>query len=296
MRYRKYEYQYHLMLLPVMLCLLVFSYVPMAGIVIAFQKYYPAKGIFGSEWVGLRYFKLMLQLPESARIFSNTIIIAVLKIVMGMVVPIVFALLINEVRSVWYKKTIQTVVYVPHFLSWAVLATPVINLFAFNGVINNAIAALGGERTLFLASSRYFRSILILTDTWKEFGFGTIIYLAAITGISPDLYEAAEIDGASRWQKMRSVTLPALVPIIVLMATRNLGNVLNAGFDQIFNLYSPAVYDVADIIDTYVYRVGLLQMNYSLSTAVGLMKSVIGMVLILISYQAAYKFANYRIF
>lgn len=296
MRYRRYEYQYHLMLIPVMAFLVLFHIIPMFGSVIAFQKYLPAKGIFGSEWVGLKYFEYMFRLPDAYRIFRNTLVIAVLKIICNLVTPVVFALLLNEIRSVAYKRTIQTVVYLPHFLSWVVLATPIINIFAYNGMINELIKALGGEPILFMASNQYFRGILVGTDTWKEFGFGTIVYLAAIAGISPNLYEAAEIDGANRWQKMLHVTFPEMVPIIVLMTTRSLGNVLNAGFDQIFNLYSPAVYESADIIDTYVYRVGLLQMNYSLSTAVGLLKSVISMTLILISYRLAYKLAGYRIF
>lgn len=296
LRYRRYEYQYHLMLIPVMAFLVLFHIIPMFGSVIAFQKYLPAKGIFGSEWVGLKYFEYMFRLPDAYRIFRNTLVIAVLKIICNLVTPVVFALLLNEIRSVAYKRTIQTVVYLPHFLSWVVLATPIINIFAYNGMINELIKALGGEPILFMASNQYFRGILVGTDTWKEFGFGTIVYLAAIAGISPNLYEAAEIDGANRWQKMLHVTFPEMVPIIVLMTTRSLGNVLNAGFDQIFNLYSPAVYESADIIDTYVYRVGLLQMNYSLSTAVGLLKSVISMTLILISYRLAYKLAGYRIF
>lgn len=296
LRYRKYEYQYHIMMIPVVAFLVLFHVVPMFGIVIAFQRYLPAKGIFESEWVGLKYFELMFKMSDSFRIFRNTFIIAVAKIVCNLIVPVCFALLLNEIRDVYYKRAIQTIVYIPHFLSWVVLATPIINIFAYNGVINKIIEWFGGNSILFMASNQHFRAILVGTDTWKEFGFGTIVYLAAITGISPSLYEAAEIDGATRWQKMLHVTLPEMVPIIVLMATRSLGNVLNAGFDQVFNLYSPAVYETADIIDTYVYRVGLLQMNFSLSTAIGLLKSVISMVLILSSYQLAYRLANYRIF
>lgn len=285
-----------MMLIPVMICLLIFSILPMFGIVIAFQKFIPAKGIFGSEWVGLKYFTYMFQIPDSYRVFRNTLIIAVEKIVCHLVVPVLFALLLNEIRAVAYKRTIQTVVYLPHFLSWVVLATPIINIFAYTGIVNRAIEALGGSRILFMANNDYFRGILVATDIWKEFGFGTIIYLAAITGISPSLYEAASIDGAGRWKKMLHVTLPEMLPVIVLMVTRSLGNILNAGFDQVFNLYSPAVYETADIVDTYVYRMGLLNMNYSLSTAIGLLKSLISMTLIVISYRLAYKFANYRIF
>lgn len=296
MRNRKYAYQYHLMLLPVMAFLVVFHLLPMFGVVIAFEKFIPTKGFFDSEFVGLKYFQQMFNMSISWRIIRNTFVIAVWKIVMNMVVPITFAILLNEVRAEGFRRTAQTIIYLPHFLSWVVLAIPIMNIFAYDGVVNSIIKAFGGSPILFMSSNRWFRPILILTDVWKEFGFGTIVYLAAITGIDPALYEAAVIDGATRGQRMLHVTLPGMLPTIVLLATRNLGNVLSAGFDQIFNLYSPAVYEVGDIIDTYVYRAGLLEMNYSLSTAVGLMKSAISIVLILTSNRLAYKLANYRIF
>lgn len=293
---RRYAYQYHLMLIPVMIFLVIFHILPCFGIVIAFQKFIPAKGILGSEFVGLKYFEQMFRMSNSWRVFRNTIVIACWKIVMNMIVPIVFSILLNELRHEAYKRTVQTVVYLPHFMSWVVLAIPIMNIFSYDGIVNDIITALGGTPIMFLASNTWFRPILILTDVWKEFGFGTIVYLAAITGIDPALYEAAVIDGASRGQRMLHVTLPGMLPTIVLLATRSLGNVLNAGFDQIYNLYIPAVYETADIIDTYVYRAGLIDMNYSLSTAVGLMKSVISIVLILTSNHLAYRLANYRIF
>lgn len=296
MRNRKYAYQYHLMLLPVMAFLVVFHLLPMFGVIIAFEKFIPTKGFLGSEFVGLKYFQQMFKMSISWRIFRNTFVIAVWKIAMNMVVPIIFSILLNEVRAEGFKRTAQTIIYLPHFLSWVVLAIPIMNIFAYDGVVNSIVKAFGGSPILFMSSNRWFRPILILTDVWKEFGFGTIVYLAAITGIDPALYEAAVIDGATRGQRMLHVTLPGMLPTIVLLATRNLGNVLSAGFDQIFNLYSPAVYEVGDIIDTYVYRAGLLEMNYSLSTAVGLMKSAISIVLILTSNRLAYKLANYRIF
>ena len=294
--YRKYEYQYYLMLVPVVIFLLVFSIAPLFGIVIAFERFLPAKGIFHSDWVGLKYFQNMLSLPESWRIFRNTVVIAVEKISLGIIVPVVFSLLLNEIRNVFIKRSIQTIIYIPHFLSWVVLAAPIMNIFAYNGIVNNLIELFGGERVLFLSSNRYFRGILIFTNEWKEFGFGTIVYLASITGINPNLYEAAEIDGATRFQKIRYITLPCLRAIIVLMLTRSLGNVLNAGFDQVYNLYSPAVYETADIIDTYVYRAGLLDLNYSLSTAMSLLKSFFGMTLILTSNYLSLKLADYRVF
>lgn len=296
MRNQKYAYQYHLMLLPVMAFLVIFHILPMFGVIIAFEKFIPTRGFFGSEFVGLKYFQQMLKMSISWRIFRNTVVIAVWKIAMNMVVPITFSILLNEVRVDGFKRTAQTIIYLPHFLSWVVLAIPIMNIFAYDGVVNNIVRAFGGSPILFMSSNSWFRPILIMTDVWKEFGFGTIVYLAAITGIDPALYEAAVIDGATRGQRMLHVTLPGMLPTIVLLATRNLGNVLSAGFDQIFNLYSPAVYEVGDIIDTYVYRAGLLEMNYSLSTAVGLMKSAISIVLILTSNRLAYKLANYRIF
>ncbi|MCI7027667.1 MAG: ABC transporter permease subunit [Eubacteriales bacterium] len=284
------------MLLPVMAFLVIFHILPMFGVIIAFEKFIPTRGFFGSEFVGLKYFQQMLKMSISWRIFRNTVVIAVWKIAMNMVVPITFSILLNEVRVEGFKRTAQTIIYLPHFLSWVVLAIPIMNIFAYDGVVNNIVRAFGGSPILFMSSNSWFRPILIMTDVWKEFGFGTIVYLAAITGIDPALYEAAVIDGATRGQRMLHVTLPGMLPTIVLLATRNLGNVLSAGFDQIFNLYSPAVYEVGDIIDTYVYRAGLLEMNYSLSTAVGLMKSAISIVLILTSNRLAYKLANYRIF
>lgn len=296
MRNQKYAYQYHLMLLPVMAFLVIFHILPMFGVIIAFEKFIPTRGFFGSEFVGLKYFQQMLKMSISWRIFRNTVVIAVWKIAMNMVVPITFSILLNEVRVEGFKRTAQTIIYLPHFLSWVVLAIPIMNIFAYDGVVNNIVRAFGGSPILFMSSNSWFRPILIMTDVWKEFGFGTIVYLAAITGIDPALYEAAVIDGATRGQRMLHVTLPGMLPTIVLLATRNLGNVFSAGFDQIFNLYSPAVYEVGDIIDTYVYRAGLLEMNYSLSTAVGLMKSAISIVLILTSNRLAYKLANYRIF
>ena len=296
MRNQKYAYQYHLMLLPVMAFLVIFHILPMFGVIIAFEKFIPTRGFFGSEFVGLKYFQQMLKMSISWRIFRNTVVIAVWKIAMNMVVPITFSILLNEVRVEGFKRTAQTIIYLPHFLSRVVLAIPIMNIFAYDGVVNNIVRAFGGSPILFMSSNSWFRPILIMTDVWKEFGFGTIVYLAAITGIDPALYEAAVIDGATRGQRMLHVTLPGMLPTIVLLATRNLGNVLSAGFDQIFNLYSPAVYEVGDIIDTYVYRAGLLEMNYSLSTAVGLMKSAISIVLILTSNRLAYKLANYRIF
>jgi len=262
----------------------------------AFQDYIPTKGILGSPWVGLDNFKYMLEIPDSMSILKNTLIIAIGKIILSTIVPITFALLLNEIRIKWAKKTIQTVVYLPHFLSWAVLAVVVANIFSFEGPVNAFLGMFGIKPTLFLASNTWIRPILIGTDVWKEFGYGSIVYLAALTGIDSGLYEAAAIDGANRFKQLINITIPGILPIIMLMTAINLGNILNAGFDQVFNLYNPIVYETADIIDTYVYRVGLVGMQYSFATAVGLLKSVVGCILLVSANQLSKKFANMQIF
>lgn len=290
------EFNYHLMLAPGIIALIIFSYIPMFGLIMAFQNYVPAKGFFKSKWVGFDNIKYMFELPDSTIIFGNTLIIAISKIVVGLIVAIGFALLLNEIRLKSTKKAIQTIVYLPHFLSWVVLATVVRNIFDYTGGVNAVVQAFGGDPIMFLASNTWFRPIMILTETWKEFGFDSVIFLAALTSIDPGLYEAASLDGANRLQKMIHITLPGIAPTIIIMTALSLGKILNAGFDQIFNLYNPLVYETSDIIDTYVYRVGLIDMQYSLATAVGLLKSVIGFILVASSNFLAKKYANYQIF
>ncbi len=287
---------YNIMLIPGIILLIIFSIVPLFGIVIAFQNYVPAKGMLGSKWVGLDNYKYMFQIPDSMTVLSNTIIIAVLKIIAGIIIPVIFALLLNEVKNQLYKRVVQTIVYMPHFLSWVIIGNIFISMFSLDGIFNQFLSALGIEPIMFMGSNTWFRTIIISTDVWKNFGYGAIIYLAALTSIDPNLYEAADIDGATRFKQLLNITLPALVPTIILMTTLSLGNILNAGFDQIFNMYNPLVYETADIIDTYVYRMGLVEMQYSLSTAVGFMKSIVSFLLITISYCMANKFAGYKIF
>lgn len=285
-----------LMLLPGFLILIAFNYLPLLGNVIAFQKFIPTKGFLHSKWVGLDNFRALFNYPNFGQILYNTVSIAVMKIVMGLVVPVIFALLLNEMRSTWGRRTLQTLVYMPHFLSWVILGGILVDVLSTNGIVNLAIKALGYEPIFFLGSPEWFPFTLIITDTWKEFGFSAIVYLAALTGVDPALYEAAIIDGAGRLKQTWHVTLPGISSTIVLMATLALGNVLNAGFDQVYNLYSPAVYSTGDIIDTMVYRTGLLDARYGLSTAAGMFKSCISLVLILTSYKLADRFAGYRIF
>ncbi|MFC0335247.1 ABC transporter permease [Paenibacillus sepulcri] len=287
---------YYAMLLPGFIWLGVFSIFPMFGIIIAFEHYNPVKGMLGSEWVGLENFRYMFTLSDTRSIFFNTIFIAFMKIIANLIVPLVFALLLNELRITVLKKWVQTIVYLPHFLSWVILGGIVLDLFSFDGPINGILSVFGLKATNFFASAPLFPFLAVGTDVWKEFGFNMIIYLAALTGINPSLYEAAGIDGASRMRRLWHVTLPGIRTTAALLAVLGLGNVLNAGFDQIFNLYNPLVYSSGDIIDTWVYRTGLLNLQYELATAVGLLKSLIGFILIAISYVAAYKWANYRIF
>ena len=294
----KRELPLHLMLIAPLLVIFVFSYVPMAGIVIAFQRFIPARGLFGDQkWVGFENFTYVFQLPSVLRALKNTIVIAFLKIVFGQLTPIVFALLINELVNVKLKKTIQTSIYLPHFLSWVILAGVLIDILSPRyGLLNRLLGGFGIEPVFFLGDNDWFQFTMVVTHVWKEFGFGTIIYLAAITTIDPQQYEAAHIDGASRWRQMWHITLPGMTMIIVLIAVLNLGDVLNAGFEQIFNLYSPQTYESGDILDTLIYRLGLLEAQFGPSTAIGLFKSVVSLLFISVSYVLAYRLANYRVF
>jgi putative aldouronate transport system permease protein len=288
---------YLLMLLPGYIWITVFAIFPMFGIAIAFQNFNPIHGIFGSEWIGLGTFRYMFELDDTMNIFFNTLFIATMKIVGNLVVPLVFALMLNEIRNMIFKRSIQTLVYLPHFLSWVILGGIVLDIFSYDGPVNQLLAFFGWkEPILFFAKAELFPYFVASSDVWKEFGFNTIIYLAALTGINPALYEAASIDGASRLRGLWHITLPGIRTTAALLAVLSLGQVLNAGFDQIFNLYNPLVYSTGDIVDTWVYRVGLLNLQYELATAVGLLKSVIGFIMITIAYSMAYKFTNYRIF
>ncbi len=287
----------HLMVWIGMIFVVVFSYVPMLGIIISFKQYRPVLGFMKSKWVGWDNFSLMLKLPDFYQVVTNTLVIAGLKLTIGFFVPIVFALLLNEVRLMWFKKTVQTFVYLPHFMSWVILGGILTNILSVNGgIVNSLLGWFGIDPIMFLGSNAWFRPVLIVSDIWKEFGFSMIVYLAALAGINPALYEAAVIDGANRWKQTLYVTLPGIVPIMALVATLSLGGILNAGFDQVFNLYNPIVYETGDIIDTYVYRMGLQQTQYSFATAVGLSKSLVSLILMAIAYRLAYKYANYRIF
>lgn len=295
---RRRQLPLYMMILPGFILLILFSYLPMFGISIAFQKFIPARGVFGNQkWIGLGNFEYMMKLPSFFGIIRNTVTISLWKILFGLTVPMTIAILINEVRHNGLKRGIQTVVYLPHFLSWVVLGGIFIDMLSpTDGLVNNIIKALGGKPVFFLGDNKWFPFTMVFTETWKEFGYGTIVYLAAITGIDPCLYEAAQIDGANRWKQTLHVTLPGMRMVIVLLAVLSLGNLLNAGFDQIFNMYSPPVYESGDIIDTFVYRIGLLDAQFGVATAVGLFKSLISLLFISTAYFCAYKFADYRLF
>ncbi|MBU5351871.1 ABC transporter permease subunit [Paenibacillus barcinonensis] len=291
------RWQLYLMLSPAVLLVLVFVYMPLGGLVMAFQDYKPYLGITGSEWVGMEHFKFLFEYPDSVQVIWNTLRIAVLKLVFGFISTMGFALLINEVRRKVLRSTVQTFVFLPHFLSWVVLGGIFIELLnPDSGLVNQALQALGFNPIFFLGDNNWFLFTVVSSEVWKEFGYGSIIFLAAIVGINPTLYEAAQIDGAGKWKQMLHITLPSLIPTIAVVLTLSLSQILNAGFDQIFNLYNPLVYEKGDIIDTFVYRIGLIDGNYSFSTAIGLFKSIVSLILILGAYRIAYKVADYKIF
>jgi len=285
----------HLMLtLPIVL-LIIFSYLPMVGIVISFQNFVPTKGFFGSKWVGLAHYRFVFSLEDTMNVIRNTVVISVGKIVSGITFSVFIALLLNEISAGRLRKTIQTFVFFPFFLSWVILGGVLVDILSLKGGINQLIASLGWKPRMFLGDNALFVPVVIITNTWKDFGYNLVLFYAAIMNVDPALYEASAIDGAGRLRQTFSVTLPAMMPIIAVVSLLSLGGVLNAGFDQIFNMYNILVYETGDILDTYIYRLGLLSGQYSFATAVGLFKSVVGLVLIVISYWAADRFAGYRI-
>ena len=294
----RHTWPYHLLLFPGMMVLLIYTVVPFLGNVIAFQNFKPIMGIAKSKWVGFENFTYMFKLPDTFKIFRNTLVIAIGKLTFNLVMSVFFAILLNEVSNKLFKKTIQTICFLPHFLSWVVLAMIFRDLLDGSGIINSGLMALGiiKEPIVFLGNNSWFQGLMIGTDVWKEFGYGAIIFIAALTSINTELYEAAAIDGAGRLQRIWHITLPSIAVTIVLVATLNIANILNAGFDQIYNLYSPIVYSTGDIIDTYVYRMSFENAQYSLATAIGLLKSLVSFILIVVSNFCAGKFANYRIF
>lgn len=287
----KYRWLYFL-LIPGILFFAIFKYVPMFGLRIAFMdynQYNPAK----SEWVWFDQFIKLFSRNSFLPVLRNTVVISLLKLIIGFPIPVILALMMNEMRSLKFKKISQTLLYLPHFISWVILAGIITTLLdPDNGLITQFIYQLSGQNVTVMTSTTWFVPMLIITDIYKGMGWGTILYFAAISGIDPVLYEAASIDGAGKWKQMVNITLPSIIPTIVVCFIMNCGNILNAGFDQIFMLYSTYVYDVADIIDTYVYRMGIINSDYSFSTAAGMFKSVVAFILIVLVNNIAKKTGN----
>lgn len=283
------------MLVPGIALVVTFNYMPLYGLVIAFQDYNPLHGFLGSPFVGMKWFRYLLDMPDFPVILRNTLSIAGSKIIIGTVVSILFALFLNEVRGIHFKKIVQTVSYMPYFLSWVILGGIFVDILSMNGVVNRMLGGLGISTIPFLSSNAWFPFTIVSTATWQSFGWGSILYIAAIASIDTSLYEYTYMEGAGRLKQMWYVTLPGILPTIALLALLSLGNILNAGFEQIFMMYNPVVYASGDIIDTFVYRTGLIGAQFSLATAVGLFKSVISCLLIVVSYFLADRYVGYRI-
>ncbi len=285
-----------LLLVPSILWYLLFQYYPMYGVIIAFKNYRILKGIVGSPWVGLENFERLFRTPQFLQVLRNTLLISFYKLLWGFPAPILLALLLNEVANLRFKRVVQTISYVPHFISWVVIGGIVRQLLSpTGGIVNFALGLLGVKPINFMIEPEYFRSIVVVSNIWKNAGWGSIIYLASISSIDPQLYEAAVMDGAGRFRQAVSITLPSLASVTVILFLLRIGAIMNAGFEEIFNLYNPVVYSVADIIDTYVYRVGLIDFDYSYSTAIGLFKNVLGLSLLVTTNTVTKRFSEYGV-
>ena len=277
-QYRKHK-GLLLLVAPGLVFFLVFNYLPMFGLVLAFKEFRLSAGILGSEWSGLENFSRLFGGADFPNALRNTVTISLLRLLFGFFAPIALALMLNEIRVSWYKRTVQTVTYIPYFLSWVILGGIFLMIFSQSGPANQIIQLFGVSPIEFLTNDFWFIVVVIATGIWQAAGYGAVIYLAALAGISPDLYEAAVVDGAGRWKQTLHITIPGLVPTIITLFILNLGHVLNAGFDQIYNMYNPMVYDAADIIDTYVLR-RIVLMDFGLATGAGLFKSVVGLLMV----------------
>jgi len=296
-----YTYRYlYLLLLPAVIMILIFNYGPISGLIVAFQDFKIMKGIGGSRWVGLANFVSLFSRGSFIVALRNTLFISVLRIVCSFPMPIIFALMINELRGTHFKKTVQTISYLPYFISWVVISGMLIEVLSpQRGVVNAIVMALGGTATNFLSDSFWFVVVLVVSGIWQGVGWGSIIYLSSLAGISNELYESADIAGANRFQKARYISLPGMAPMIVISLMLSISNILSAGFDQIFNLYTPVVYNVSDIIDTYMYRLAFIDQggsNYSVASAVGLFKNAIGFLLLFVSNEVIRRKSDYTFF
>lgn len=280
-KYLRNNYMLYVMMLPMVLFFIIFLYKPMPGLVIAFKDFSPFKGTWDSPWIGFDHFVEFFTGPYAFRVIKNTLVISLTSLVFGFPAPIILALLLNELRAKRFKKLVQTVSYVPHFISVVVICGLVVNFLSpSSGIVNTMIKQLGGEPIYFLSKPEWFVPIYTLMNIWKSTGYGAIIYIAALTSISEDLYEAARVDGAGRWMQLIHVTLPALVPTIMVMLLINLGNILNVGYESIILLYNPAIYETSDVISTFIYRTGLSEGRYDYATAIGLVNSVVAFALV----------------
>ncbi|NCB71145.1 MAG: sugar ABC transporter permease [Clostridia bacterium] len=271
---------FYLMVLPGIIYLIIFKYTPMAGSIIAFQDYSVSRGLLNSTFVGLKHFKKLFTYPDFWRVFRNTFLLSFLKLIFMFPIPVILALMLDEVRVKSIKKTVQTIICVPHFISWVVVGGLVFEVLGSGGIFNSIRGMMGLEPILIMQKETWFRGVFVVSSIWKDAGWGTIVYLAAISGIDPSLYESAVIDGASRFQRVKYITIRILIPTVVTLSLLEMGKFMELGFNQVSNLYTPMTYSVADIFDTYVYRTGILNAKYSFSTAVGLFQSVVGFVLV----------------
>lgn len=285
-----------LLLVPSLLWFFIFRYYPMYGVIIAFKEFRIFQGIRASEWVGLEHFVRLFRTPTFLNVLRNTIIISFYRLIFAFPMPIIFAILLNEIQHIRYKKVVQTISYFPHFVSWVVLSGLIRSILSPGyGIVNHMLSWFGVRPIAFLLEPAYFRGVVVLAGIYKGVGWGSIVYLAAITGIDPQLYEAAIIDGANRFQRAIRITIPSIAPVIVILFILRVGDMMEAGFEQVFNLYNPVVYQVGDIIDTYVYRVGLIEFDYSYATAIGLFKNVVGLILLITTNVVTKRFSEYGI-
>ena len=301
--YMKRSAPLYLMLIPAVVIIFIYCYIPMAGNIIAFQKFSAAKGLFSNKqtWVGLDNFKYIFSMKNTYQVLYNTVFISFFKIILSIIVPLIVALLLNEVIKSWYKRLVQTIIYFPYFISWVILSGIMFDILSpSTGIVNNILGIFNIEPIYFLGNEKVFPWVVIISDTWKNYGFNTILYLAAIISVSSELYESAAMDGAGIFKRMLHVTIPSILPIIILTAVLSMGSILNAGFEQIFNLATPTVYSTGDIIDTLVYRMSIGASSggsqYSAATAIGLFKSVVSFIMVSLGYYLAKRFADYRVF
>ena len=290
----------HVMLIPAVLFTTFFAYLPIFGLVMAFQDFKPLMGFRESPFVGLKQFQYIFTMPSFRTAFVNTMIISFFKIVLSILVPLILSLMLNEVTKSWFKRSVQTIVFIPYFFSWAILAGMILEIFAYDGIINNTMLHLfGTDPTAFLVSNKYFRTIIIGSDVWKGMGYNTVLLLAAITNVDPTLYEAAQVDGANLWQRIRYITIPLLKPTIIILFLLSIGKIMSGDLTMMMSItnLSPMLLDTTDIIDTYVYRSVIGVGDFVMGSAVGLYQSIFGFVLVLFSNWLVGRFdKDYQLF